>query len=430
MTKRIVEIEIMTINQKQSSTTRIPVNALNTIIEQVSELQEDTGIIKTDISNIETVLTDTKDKVESLENKSDPTYNTVNADTFNGGAFNGSDATIDTVNSQTVNVGNNIKIDAPTGVITAPFGNITELATDYATVNHKLNTKTIDCESAELGELVTTRIVNKGNITSASITTANETVSNRLTTKDFNSTGNVELNNVEINGTITGVSDIELNDVKAESIDTETLDSRKIVMGATVMSDEYHILTPTPLADNNDRYTIELPTFTGTMNLSWKDFVDDEEVTVWQAVVIGADNNYTISWGTFGSEIVVTDLFQYNGKLYVRTSTNGSLYYNYCATKELEGVHLYYNMGGWSKEELLEQLCDERHQYVCKETNGTFTFGSMFAPGFTILGLANFDDLEVNKLKVKESLNVFPKNITWNNTNVKVCDDFNTNWVL
>lgn len=161
-----------------------------------------------------------------------------------------------------------------------------------------------------------------------------------------------------------------------------------------IYTDTLHPLSPSPRLDNNDFYTIQLPQFTGTMLLTWK-----ENGTVkWTATVVGNGNDYGITWSnTANNTAYISHLFQYGHELYVRHNCNGELYYSYNAEKELGPVNIYYNMVGWGESDSLENLCDEEHQKEVTENSGTVWFGYFSIPMLDVVGV-DYEDFQAEKI--------------------------------
>jgi hypothetical protein len=286
------------------------------------------------------------------------------------------------------------------------------------------------------GTMITPKAVINGPaiISSADIIQAN--VLGRLNVKDINITGN-----------ITGLNN---TDIDAKSITTPKTDSDEIITGGiyvTDTSDDYH-LVPTPNLDNNDYYTVVLPSFTGIMALRW---VDDNANDVWSATVIGDGKDYEIHWRTVGDTIVVQKLYQKDGRLYIQENANGSLYFGYHATEKLTAPEIFYNNVPEDSQ------LPEKYKYDCTVLSGQISFGDVYAPGFIVGGTSTFEnvivkqnltvegdtslqDTEMTGLCVKdddheyfkadeEGVTVNFESINWNGTDVKVCDDFDTTWV-
>lgn len=349
---------------------------IDTFIEQISALQTDVGNLQIADDNLSQALAT---KANTADVNTAVNTGTLDAQTGNIKTLRvqgtGSSATI-----QNATIGT-----ATIGTETVTQSNITNLEVmdvDAGTV--RTGTLTVENDAAISGDM-TVQDVSAKDITSASVSTLNVTAVeadvNKLEARNAEVTGKLEVNDLEVSGNFTGVSSIETDsvdadDITADTADIETLDVENIRSWVTQVMNQDQILNPpTPALGNADTYTIELPRFTGVFLLSW----EDADV-VWSAAVIGSGKSYGISWSSRTDENFITDLFQYNGKLYIRINSNGKLKYAYSTTKELDQIVIYRNMVGWTHEESLEELCDEFSHIQNVYPTGTVWLGHVAIP--------------------------------------------------
>ena len=405
----------MRINQRTCSDNR----TLAALIEQVSALQNDVGRLDNEIDNLDLSKANAEALKEKVETKDvdalKATIGTATVSTLHASEADGAKAHFTSIIGDT--------LDATNGDIDSLSSNVVEAVT-------------VEADEVRTIDLAVTGGTTLGDVTVANIEASNINV-NGLSAKQ----GTIDSIVAKTIGTEKLVADkadiaelsvhggsIEGVTVDAESVKAVKAELDKIKTASIVMSD-INELRPSGTLGISDRFTIELPTFTGTYYLVWKD-----TDVIWSAVVTGNGCDYSISWNVVDkNNIAVTDFFQYNNKAYIRTSANGALYYVYNATQELEAPWIYFNMNQWEKEPL-EVLCDERHQYHTEETritDGTIAFGSYY-----ILSLVNTekgelaDEIDANKVKVYQELEIVPKTITWHDRMVTIPNSFNTDWVL
>ena len=349
---------------------------LDTFIEQISALQTDVGNLQIADDNL----------AQSLATKA----NTADINTaVNTGTLTSTNGNIKTLKVQ--GTGSSATIQNAT-IGTASIGtenvtqsNITNLEVmdiDAGTV--RTGTLTVENDATISGN-VAVQDVSAKDITSASVNTLNITTAeadiNKLEARNAEITGKLEVNDLEVSGNFTGVSNIEsesvnTEDITADTADIETLNVENIRSWVTQVMNQDQILNPpTPALGNADTYTIELPRFTGVFLLSW-----EAADVVWSATVIGNGKSYGISWGSRTDVNYITDLFQYNGKLYIRINSNGKLKYAYSTTKELDQIVIYRNMNGWTPDKSLEELCDESSHVQNVYPAGTVWLGHVTIP--------------------------------------------------
>ena len=348
---------------------------IDTFIEQISALQTDVGDLQIADDNLAQALAAKANTADISNEVSTDTLNTTNGNIKTLKVQGpGAEATLEnaTIGEATI---------ATENVIQSNITNLEVMDVDAGTV--RAGTIVVENDATVSGNLAVQDIGAK-DITSASVNTLNLTAAeadiNKLEAQNAKVTGKLEVNDLEVSGNFTGVSSIESESIKSENItsdnaDIETLNVKNIRDWVSQIMNQEQMLTPSPQLGNADRYTIELPSFNGVFLLSW----EDSDV-LWSATVIGNGKSYGISWGSRTEENYITDIFQYNGKLYIRISCNGKLKYAYSATKELSPITIYFNMDGWTEEKSLEKLCDEESHIENAYPTGTAWLGPVFIP--------------------------------------------------
>ena len=365
---------------------------IDTFIEQISALQTDVGNLQIADDNLAQSLA-TKANTADINNAVNT--GTLGAQTGNIKTLKvqgtGSSATIENATIGTASIGTE----------TVTNSTITNLhVTDEHAGTVRTGTLTVENDATISGD-VSVQDVSAKDITSASVNTHNITVHeeadiSKLKARNAEITGKLEVNDLEVSGNFTGVSNIETESVEAESVtadtaEIETLDVENIRDWVTqVMKQDRVLNPPSPALGNPDRYTIELPKFTGVFLLSWEDgtsgtwseeqgaYTTEPGNVIWSATVIGNGKSYGISWGSRTGENYITELFQYDGRLYIRINCNGTLKYAYSATKELNEIVIYRNMNGWVPAKSLEELADDH--IINPYATGTSWFGPTFIP--------------------------------------------------
>ena len=349
---------------------------IDTFIEQISALQTDVGNLQIADDNLAQALAT---KANTADINTAVNTGTLGAQTGNIKTLNvqgtGSSATIQNATIGTASIGTET-------VTQSNITNLEVMDVDAGTV--RTGTLTVENDATISGDIAVQDVSAK-DITSASVNTLNITTAeadiNKLEARNAEITGKLEVNDLEVSGNFTGVSDIEAESVETENItadtaEIETLDVENIRSWVTQVMNQDQILNPpTPALGNADTYTIELPRFTGVFLLSW----EDADV-VWSATVFGNGRSYGISWGSRTDQNYITDLFQYNGKLYIRINSNGKLKYAYSTTKELDQIVIYRNMNGWTSDKSLEELCDELSHIQNVYPAGTAWLGPVYIP--------------------------------------------------
>ena len=421
----------MTINQKNCSGDSRMVKAL---IEQVSGLQEDVAFLDNQIDDLGGSKANKADIAEEVVTKKLTADNaTVKEGTVT--KLHSSEADTNKLHAtETLTDYLEVNGSADIASLKADFATIT----DAEAVN--LNaTRVVALEKIEVkepGEGVQANVVLDRDTVKATNVEANKVVakvgevtsvrSESTVTSSLEVTEKTTVKDLDITGQITGLNNV---DIDAKSIVTPIIEADEVVAGSiyTSMDNKLH---PTPGLDNNDYYIITLPTFTGNIVLNW---VDGSGNTIWSGTATGNGEDYSFTWSTVSKDaIVVTDLYQYDRHLYIKTNVNGDLAYSYHTTEKLGEIGIGFNgVSGWTNPESLDDLTGEKYKHRCYELDGQISFGSFYAPGF-IVDLENltFEDLEVNKLKVNNSLEINPTTIKWGGVDVKVCDNFTTDWVL
>lgn len=349
---------------------------IDTFIEQISALQTDVGNLQIADDNLSQALAT---KANTADINTAVNTGTLGAQTGNIKTLKvqgtGSSATIQNATIGTASIGTE-------SVTQSNITNLEVMDVDAGTV--RTGTLTVENDATISGN-VAVQDVSAKDITSASVNTLNLTTAeadiNKLEARNAEITGKLEVNDLEVSGSFTGVSNIEsesvnTEDITADTAEIETLDVENIRSWITQVMNQDQILNPpTPALGNNDTYTIELPRFTGVFLLSW----EDADV-VWSATVFGNGKSYGISWGSRTDVNYITDLFQYNGKLYIRVNSNGKLKYAYSTTKELDQIVIYRNMVGWTSDKSLEELCDELSHIQNFYPSGTVWLGHVTIP--------------------------------------------------
>lgn len=404
----------MTINRKPCGDESRVVKAL---VEQVSQIQEDISELGNEIDGLD------QSKVSKVDLEASVTTEALTAGSANIG---GTTITNEQLASNKVSANDLYSPNADFEYEHANNGYIEDLTTDALTVNGDETVVNLNAQSISVEDSLTAPDITAEDLSATNVTASGRVSANNVATQTVNvDQSNVVVENVSqelnvkdihITGEITGLNNVDIN---AKSIDTPVLDSDSITTGGIVTSDVNHLI-PSPHLDNNDHYTIVLPVFTGTMVLKWADENGNE---VWSSTVIGNGSDYSIHWGTKAESITVTKLYQYRKHLYIRENANGSLYYSYHTTEEVEAPSVLYNYTE------LDNIITERYKYDATVLSGNFTFGSFYAPSFVQTSSFSFEDSEINKLKVAGQLEIVPPTITWADKDVKVCDSFTTDWI-
>jgi hypothetical protein len=342
---------------------------LDTFVEQISALQEDVA----QLQDADRVL-DNKISQQLSEEEFNDFQADAHVSNLHATELNADTGFIGHLNSNQADVENlEVNTHAEIQDLTALTANIPSLITDDVTVQGNISSAgDITAKDAELenvsADKIETPLVEadlvKADVEAKDVETDTATIKDKLTVKD-----------VEVSGTVTGLSEINANSVNANEAEIETINTENIRSWISQVMNQEKALLPTPQLGNIDRYTIELPRFNGVYLLSW----EDQDI-VWSATVIGNGKSYGISWGSRTDENFITDLFQYNGKLYIRVRSNGRLKFAYSATKELPQPVIYYNMVGWTSDKSLEELCDEKSHLINAYPIGMIWFGKVFIP--------------------------------------------------
>ena len=450
----------MTINRKNcgddSRTVRI-------LVEQVSQVQEDVGVLQNQVNELDNAKVNKTDLANGVTK--------VTTNQLDAGQAQIAQTHIDAtgITTNSVSTGTLTATTATFNrLVTAPEGNITSLETQGLEVTSTATVNNLNAQRANVAVKLTTPEVDTTSINTATVTASgqvqgnvlkalNEVDTPELKTVDADVTGTLDVKDLNITGSITGLNNV---DVDARSITTPEINAGAITTGAIVTSGINH-LVPSPHLDNNDHYTIILPSFTDTVVLKW---ADDGGNEVWSATVIGNGKDYEIHWGTVGQTLTVTKLYQYEGRLYIRENANGSLYYSYHTDDELGEITIMYNYTA------LDSVIDVEHMLVCTRLSGQISFGDFYAPSFTIetgifedllvrgnltvLGDSNLKQTNATGLDVSTTETVIDpeteeetevkhehfkadengitvgfESIKWNGNDVKVCDDFTTDWI-
>lgn len=413
----------MTINRKNCDDSR----TVRVLVEQVSQVQEDVGVLQNQVNELDNAKVNKTDLANGVTK--------VTTNRLDAGQAQIAQTHIDAtgVATNSVSTGTLIATTATFNqLVTAPEGNITSLETQGLEVTSTATVNNLNAQRTNVAVKLTTPEVDTTTINTDTVTASGQVQGNVVKALNEVDTPEVKADNVTVNqsldvkdlhitGEITGLNNV---DIDAHSITTPVLNADAIETGGIVTSGINH-LVPSPHLDNNDHYTIILPSFTGTVVLKWADNGGNE---IWSAIVIGNGKDYEIHWGTVGQTLTVTKLYQYEGRLYIRENANGGLYYSYHTTETLGEINIMYNYAA------LDTVIDVDHMLVCTRLSGQISFGDFYAPSFT-METGIFEDLLVHRSLTVEgdsnltSLNVSAESINWNNTDVKVCDDFTTDWI-
>ena len=406
----------MKINQNRPDTKQVPVNTINTMLEQISDLQEDVATLQNEVDGLEqsvdTVnIEATNAQISSINatniESTSATINTITADTeVNTAKLDANTADIDSAVIGTATVESATITDA-----TIATANVTDLDAVNGAVQH-LDSDSVETDTLEAGAINTDGITNTGDYTGKDVTVENVTASDTINAKDLNVSDTMNVKDLNISGSISGVADITLSNLETDDFKADDADIA-FIKNQYIYTDTSHPLTPTPLVDNTDRYTIELPRFTGTMVLTWK----DGDTVRWSATVIGNGTFYGITFGCTEGQTYIIKLFNWNNKLYIRHRANGQLFYSYNAEKELDIIHIYYNMIGWTNPKSLEELTDENTDIDVLRPSETVLFGNVNIPrseGTTTGGIKFRGKCSISGLP---SLNATDEGDMWNITN-------------
>ena len=393
----------MKINQNRPDTQKVPVNVINTLVEQISDLQTDVATLQGDVEGLEqSVDTVNIEATEAQINRinatnissTNATINTITAsnkvDTAN---LDANQAEVDTATIGTETVSSSTITDA-----TITTANITDLDAVNGAVQH-LSAGMVTANVVGADNLyISGNITNNGIYDGKYVNVVNVTAANHVTTPVLNVIDTANIRDLNISGHITGVSDIVADSIIIEETKSEVAQIDEIENRITY-TDTLHPITPSPSLDNNDTYTIELPQFTGTFILRW--FYDNAER--WSATVIGSGKNYAITFASHYEDVgYVLKLFQWDNKLYIRHNANGVLYYSCNTDKKPDDINIYYNMVGWANPKSLEELCDETHEIDIIRPSGTVMLGAVTVPmletfndtfGITFKGSCTFAEM-------------------------------------
>lgn len=410
----------MTINRKNCGDDSRTVRAL---VEQVSQIQEDLYNVNADIASLDQTKAETSDLNVSVNTQvlTADSATIGGSTTINGNGLYSPNLDASYLYSQ----------NADFNYVHSNVGYIQNLSADALTVNGAVNTFDLNATRVNVTETINVPSLNadavnanalsvNGNVSALGITadSANYNVVNLQT---LNVARSLNVRDLNITGNISGLNNV---DIVANSITTPTIEADEIKAGGIYTSEENN-LVPLPHLGNNDHYTIILPSFTGTVVLKWADNLGNE---VWSATVIGNGKDYEIHWGTVGQSLEVLKLYQYEGRLYIKENANGSLYYSYHTTEKLDEITIMYNYTA------LDTVVDVDYMLVCTTLSGQISFGNFYAPSFTVEN-GIFDDVLVRgDLTVEgdsslNNLSVVAESINWNGNDVKVCDNFTTDWI-
>lgn len=412
----------MTINRSNGGTDYRVVKAL---VEQVSQIQEDLYNVNANIASLDQTKADTNSLLINVT-----TQNLVADEATIAGT-----TTINSVKLYSPNLDASYlhSQNADFNYVHSNVGYIQAFKTDNLTVNGVTNTfdlnakrvnvtETINVPNVITNGIATTSLDVAGLVAAGSLSSQNASIT-RANVNDLNVANTLNVKDLNITGNISGLNNV---DIVANSITTPTIEADEIKAGAIYTSELSHLVPPpSPHLDNNDHYTVVLPKFTGTVVLKW---VDDHANTVWTATVIGDGTDYEIHWGTVGETMYVQRIYQYEGKLYIRHYSNGNLYYSYHTTEKLGEIAVWYNYTA------LDGVIWDNFKHDCTKLSGQICFGDFIAPSF-VIGDSIFENLTVRQTLTVEGdsnlnrLSIANESINWNGNDVKVCDDFTTDWI-
>ena len=362
------------------------------LLEQVSGLQEDVAVLDSQIDDLGGTKANKADIAVSVSTKK------LTADTATVG-----EGTVNRLHSSEVDtnglhatetITNRLEVNGSADIASLSADALT--AKDLGTTN--LNASRIKAvEKIEVGEGVAiSGDTVKAPMVEASKAKASQAElssvkSENTVTGKLDVSGKTTVRDLDITGEITGLNNV---DIDAKSIVTPIIEANEVVAGSIYTSIDNR-LHPTPGLDNNDYYIITLPPFTGNMVLGW---VDRDGNTVWSASVTGNGEDYGFTWSTAsGDSIKVAKLYQYNRRLYIKTTVNGDLEYSYHATEKLGEIGIGFNgVAGWTNPESLDDLADVNNIHECTTMDGTVTFGLSYLPGFTTF----VDRYEIDELLI------------------------------
>ena len=370
------------------------------LIEQVSGLQEDVAFLDSQIDDLGGTKANKADIAEEVVTKK------LTADTATVGEgtvtkLHSSEADINKLHA-TETITNRLEVNGSADIanLKADYATITDAGTVNLTATRVVALEKIEVK--EPGEGVQANVVLDRDTIKATNVVADKVVakvgevtnvkSQNTVTDSLEVTGKTTVKDLDITGQITGLNNV---DIDAKSIVTPIIEADEVVAGSIYTSAD-NKLHPTPGLDNNDYYIIALPTFTGNIVLNW---VDGGGNTIWSATATGNGEDYGFTWSTVSKDaIVVTDLYQYDKHLYIKTNVNGDLAYSYHTTEKLGEIGIGFNgVAGWTDPESLDDLTDGKHKHRCTTLEGTVIFGSSYLPGFNVqLGV-----IETNRIIIE-----------------------------
>ena len=379
----------MTINQRNCGSDSRMVKAL---LEQVSGLQEDVAVLDSQIDDLSGTKANKADIAVSVSTGS------LGANTATIG-----EGTVSRLHSSEVDTNGLHATETITNRLEVNgSADIANLSADASTVKDlvatNLNAARMKAtEKIEVGSgvAVSGDTVKAPNVEASKVKASQAELSSvrseSTVTGKLDVSGKTTVKDLDITGEITGLNNV---DIDAKSIVTPIIEADEVVAGSiyTSMDNRLH---PTPSLDNNDYYIITLPTFTGNIVLRW---VDGSGNTIWSGTATGSGEDYGFTWSTVSKDsIKVAKLYQYDKRLYIKTTVNGDLEYSYHATEKLGEIGIGFNgVAGWTNPESLDDLVDGKHTHECKLMDGTVIFGSSYLPGIT----TPIDTYEINELVI------------------------------
>lgn len=352
----------MVINQN-GSTKGVSVNTLNTIIDQISALQEDLALLQSNVASF----------ANSFETR------TLNA---NVAAITNATIGTETVTNSTINTANISNLTASTGAITNLRVSKTLNAsaiTGATNVNAtNLNGTNLNVSAATIGALTVSNGIN-----TTSATLSNGLTASAITAPTITAT---TLNAPTVNATtmatkvikadkIVSTETVNARDITASNIDVlgvadiETLETKKVnthtVTAETINAGDVKlvksVVEATPALDNNDTYTVVVQPFNGETILTW---VNDNSV-VWSVVIESASGKgFNFIWNC-NTTNTIEKIYQYNDKLYIVTNSNGGLKSSVISSENIVAPTILFNA---------EEPSDATYDIEIETDNGTAMF--------------------------------------------------------
>lgn len=362
------------------------------LLEQVSGLQEDVAVLDSQIDDLSGTKANKADIAEEVATKK---LRADNATVGEGTVSRLHSSEVDTNSLHaTETVTNRLEVNGSADIasLSADASTVKDLVATNLTASRMKATEKIEVGEgvAVSGDTVKAPMV-EANKVKASQAELSSVRSESTATGKLDVSGKTTVRDLDITGEITGLNNV---DIDAKSIVTPIIEADEVVAGSIYTSKD-NKLHPTPSLDNNDYYIITLPTFTGNIMLNW---VDGSGNTIWSATATGNGEDYGFTWSTVSRDAIkVAKLYQYDRRLYIKTTANGDLEYSYHATEKLGEIGIGFNgVAGWTNPKSLDDLADVNNIHECTTMDGTVVFGLLYLPGFT----TNIDRYEIDELLI------------------------------